>query len=52
MPHVTADDGVKLYYEETGQGLPIVFVHEFAGDFRSYESQVRYFGRRVPLHGL
>ena len=46
MPYVTADDGVKLYYEETGQGMPIVFVHEFAGDCRSYESQVRYFGRR------
>ena len=46
MPHVTTDDGVKLYYEETGTGLPIVFVHEFAGDHRSYEPQLRYFGRR------
>jgi pimeloyl-ACP methyl ester carboxylesterase len=45
MPHVTSDDGIKLYYEETGSGAPIVFVHEFAGDYRSYESQVRYFGR-------
>jgi pimeloyl-ACP methyl ester carboxylesterase len=46
MAHVTTDDGVKLYYEETGTGLPIVFVHEFAGDYRSYEPQVRYFSRR------
>jgi pimeloyl-ACP methyl ester carboxylesterase len=46
MPYVTADDGVKIYYEEIGNGLPIVFVHEFAGDFRSYEAQVRYFARR------
>ena len=46
MPHVTTDDGVKLYYEETGSGIPIVFVHEFAGDYRSYEGQVRYFSRR------
>lgn len=45
MPHLTADDGVKLYYEETGTGLPIVFVHEFAGDYRAYESQVRHFSR-------
>src|ERR1700749_4672048 len=45
MPHVTTDDGIKLYYEETGSGTPIVFVHEFAGDCRSYESQVRYFSR-------
>jgi pimeloyl-ACP methyl ester carboxylesterase len=46
MPHLTTDDGVKLYYEETGSGTPIVFVHEFAGDCRSYEPQVRYFCRR------
>lgn len=46
MPYVTADDAVKIYYEDIGQGLPIIFVHEFAGDFRSYEPQVRYFGRR------
>ena len=46
MPYVTADDGVKLYYEDTGKGFPIAFVHEFVGDFRSYEAQVRYFVRR------
>jgi pimeloyl-ACP methyl ester carboxylesterase len=46
MAFVTTDDGVKLYYEETGSGTPIVFVHEFAGDLRSYEPQVRYFSRR------
>jgi pimeloyl-ACP methyl ester carboxylesterase len=46
MAHLTTDDGVKLYYEETGSGRPVVFVHEFAGDIRSYEPQVRYFSRR------
>src|ERR1700723_1607734 len=46
MAQVTTDDGVKLYYEETGSGTPVVFVHEFAGDIRSYEPQVRYFSRR------
>jgi pimeloyl-ACP methyl ester carboxylesterase len=45
MPHVTTDDGVKLYYEEVGSGIPIVFVHEFAGDVRSWEPQMRHFGR-------
>jgi pimeloyl-ACP methyl ester carboxylesterase len=45
MPYVTADDGVKLYYEEAGQGFPIIFVHEFAGDHRSHEPQIRYFAR-------
>jgi len=46
MPHLTTDDGIKLYYEEVGSGIPIVFVHEFAGDVRSYELQLRYFGQR------
>ena len=46
MPTLTTDDDVDLYYEDTGQGTPIVFVHEFAGDHRSYEPQVRYFNRR------
>ncbi len=39
-------DGVELYYEDTGAGTPIVFVHEFAGDYRSWEPQVRHFARR------
>lgn len=43
MPHVTTDDGVGLYYEEAGSGAPIVFVHEFAGDWRSWEPQMRHF---------
>src|SRR5450631_3168727 len=46
MPHVTTDDGIKLYYEEVGSGIPIIWVHEFAGDLRSYETQMRYFGQR------
>jgi pimeloyl-ACP methyl ester carboxylesterase len=46
MPHATADDGVKLYYEETGAGRLVIFVHEFAGSYRSWEPQMRHFGRR------
>jgi pimeloyl-ACP methyl ester carboxylesterase len=46
MAYATTDDGVRLYYEATGEGAPIVFVHEFAGDHRSWEPQVRFFGRR------
>ena len=38
--------GVKLYYEETGEGAPLVFVHEFAGDHQSWHLQVRFFARR------
>jgi pimeloyl-ACP methyl ester carboxylesterase len=46
MPTLKADDGVKLHYEESGSGTPIVFVHEFAGDGRSWEPQMRHFSRR------
>lgn len=39
-------NGVNLYVESTGSGTPIVFVHEFAGDHRNWENQVRFFSRR------
>lgn len=41
-----ADDGVELHVEVKGQGIPILFIHEFAGDQRSWEPQVRYFSAR------
>jgi len=46
MPSLKTDDGVNLHYEESGSGTPIVFVHEFAGDWRTWEPQVRHFSRR------
>jgi pimeloyl-ACP methyl ester carboxylesterase len=46
MPHATTDDGVRLYYEESGSGIPVIFVHEYAGDHRSWEPQMRHFGQR------
>ncbi|HWD16348.1 MAG TPA: alpha/beta hydrolase, partial [Casimicrobiaceae bacterium] len=45
MPHATAKDGTRLHYEETGSGTPVIFVHEFAGDHRAWETQMRFFGR-------
>jgi pimeloyl-ACP methyl ester carboxylesterase len=45
MPHVSARDGTRLYYEEAGGGTPVVFVHEYAGDWRSWEAQMRHFSR-------
>jgi pimeloyl-ACP methyl ester carboxylesterase len=43
MPTITADDGVRLHAESTGTGAPLLFIHEFAGDHRSWEPQVRFF---------
>ncbi len=45
MPYAMSD-GVQLHYVEAGDGRPVVFVHEFAGDARSWEAQLRYFSRR------
>lgn len=39
-------NGVSLFYEEAGEGVPLVFVHEFAGEARSWHLQVRFFARR------
>ncbi len=45
MPHITAQDGTRLYYEEAGHGTPVIFVHEYAGDYRTWEMQMRFFSR-------
>jgi pimeloyl-ACP methyl ester carboxylesterase len=52
MPFALTDDGVRLYFEEAGSGTPAIFVHEFAGDLRSYEPQMRHFGKRYRAIGF
>lgn len=46
MTIALSSDDVKLYYETVGEGTPILFVHEFAGNMRSWEPQLRHFSRR------
>jgi pimeloyl-ACP methyl ester carboxylesterase len=46
MAMISAPDGTKLYVEECGSGTAIVFVHEFAADYRTWEPQLRYFSRQ------
>lgn len=48
MPEVQANS-IRISYEETGEGFPMVFVHEFAGDQRSWADQVRFFNRRYRV---
>jgi len=43
MAAIVTDDGVTLHAEEAGQGEPLLFIHEFAGDHRSWEPQLRFF---------
>jgi pimeloyl-ACP methyl ester carboxylesterase len=42
-------NGIQLYYEVTGSGSALVLCHEFAGDSRSWEPQVRHFARRYQV---
>jgi|TARA_R100001369_G_scaffold8045_3_gene19654 pimeloyl-ACP methyl ester carboxylesterase len=44
--HITTPNSIKLYVEEAGQGLPILFIHEFGGNHASWEPQIRAFSRR------
>jgi pimeloyl-ACP methyl ester carboxylesterase len=46
MGHALAPDGVRLYFEECGAGTPVAFVHEYAGDHRSWAPQVRHLARQ------
>src|SRR5688572_22765638 len=46
MPHITADDGVRIYYEEAGSGFPVIFAHEFGDNYESWEPQLCHFARR------
>ena len=48
MPMASVKD-IQLYYEITGSGYPLLLSHEFAGDCRSWEPQVRYFSRRYQV---
>jgi pimeloyl-ACP methyl ester carboxylesterase len=45
MATAITTDGVKLHYSEYGTGTPILFIHEFGGDHRSWDPQVRHFSR-------
>src|SRR5258705_2270733 len=45
MHYAVTTDNVRLYFEEVGQGTPIVFLHEFAAEYTNREPQMRYFSR-------
>jgi pimeloyl-ACP methyl ester carboxylesterase len=47
MAYVTTDDGVRLHVDERGSGPAILFIHEFAGDHRSWEPQLDHFSGRL-----
>lgn len=42
---LAASNGARIYFETAGAGQPIIFVHEFAGDYRTWDDQMRFFAR-------
>jgi len=42
-------NGVNLYYETHGDGRPLLLVHEWGGNYRSWDPQVRFFARRYRV---
>ncbi|MGZ0246458.1 MAG: alpha/beta fold hydrolase [Alphaproteobacteria bacterium] len=45
MPQLSSTDGTSLYYEETGAGDPVLFIHEFAGNHRTWAAQMAALGK-------
>jgi pimeloyl-ACP methyl ester carboxylesterase len=42
-------NGIRVYYEVTGTGFPLVWCHELAGNCHSWSEQVRFFSRRYRV---
>ena len=45
MPYVKLKDGNRLWYEEKGKGMPIVFIHGWLGSSWHFSNQIDYFSK-------
>ena len=45
MPYVKLKDGNRLWYEEKGKGMPIVFMHGWLGSSWHFSNQIDYFSK-------
>jgi len=45
MPYVGLKSGDKLWYEEKGRGMPIVFLHGWMGSTWVFSNQIDYFSK-------
>lgn len=43
---INTSDDVQLWVEECGNGIPILFIHEFGGNYDSWQPQIHAFSRR------
>lgn len=52
MPYFNLDDTVQLYYEESGRGQPVIFIHGVWMSSRHFQRQMPYFGQRYHAIAL
>lgn len=48
MPHIEVN-GTSLYYEMSGSGLPIVFIHDYSTSHHLFDPQADYFSKRAKV---
>lgn len=48
MPNVELN-GTSIYYESYGEGLPVVFIHDYRTSHRLFEPQIEYFRHRLQV---
>ena len=48
MPTAELGD-IRLYYEDFGEGEPLLFIHGLGSSTRDWENQVRYFSDRYRV---
>ncbi|MFZ3589659.1 alpha/beta fold hydrolase [Bacillus sp. DJP31] len=49
MPIMKLEDGVELYYEDAGQGKPILFIHGVWMSSRFFQKQIPYFSQEYRV---
>ncbi|MEE9913173.1 MAG: alpha/beta hydrolase [Deltaproteobacteria bacterium] len=49
MPFFTADDGVRLYYQMSGQGEPVLFIHGLTASSLFFQKQIPAFSRHFQV---
>jgi hypothetical protein len=51
MPIANVND-CEFYYEVTGSGPDVIFVHGEDHGIELFEHQIVYFSKRIPMHHL
>lgn len=49
MPHFKTSDGIDIYYEDRGEGFPLVFVHPWPADHAMWMLQVPVFSENYRI---